>query len=122
MNRSVKLKNNNYLDSSSVSVGRTTLYDYIFNPLNGLAKKNRLYGCDFNDLYDYGTGLFIISSPTANSPGGVNSPNYHWYVIQFVLSEQNGFALQIAWFLFGTDIQTYMRFCTNVNWNDWIAK
>lgn len=82
---------------------------------DGLAKYNRLGGIDFNDLVEYGSGLYSVVG-TAHSPGGAN--NQWWQVIQIVMPDAN-YVQQYASQMFdGRNI--WVRTGVNGSYGEWL--
>ena len=115
MAKSIKLKNGNYIDSSGVVHGHSTLNDMINSAYNGLSRKLRVGNVDANDLVQYGCALIIAEQVTKNFPAtGITQ---HYYVIQLVYNES--YTVQIAIHVWEVPLKIYVRRKISNAWKEW---
>lgn len=121
MAKSIKFKNDTYLDSSSVIHNRNSIANMITSfyggDIGGIPIKKRILNCNFNELWRQGTGMFIAYATIQNAPYGNGTNNVHFYVLQFVYN--TGYNLQIAVPLHGETQFMYMRSMINGIWKPW---
>lgn len=124
MSKSIKLKNDNYWDSSSIVDDKQTLEDMI-KSLNGgraggLAKKKVIRQIDLNNLITEGSGLYIADEGCSNTPFPQHDGNtaWHWYIIQICYFYN--YAVQIAISVHSDDNHIYMRHAYDNKWRAWL--
>lgn len=127
MRKSIKLKNDNYWDASSIThifkvsndtrLRRKTLAEAINHPNQGLSRNVVLWGADMNTILEYGTGLFQCNQGCTNTPTNSGQANMSWYVIQF--ADSTTYGVQIATPLWGNVMYLYLRHCIDGTWNAW---
>ena len=108
------------IDSKNLNLLQTNVESAI-NELNSenentYSLKKEVSNISFNDLMNYGSGLFSLMSSTDNRPPTSAQTNYHFFVIQIKSSSVN-FVLQIAKWFFGGPL--YMRMLYNGTWQEW---
>ncbi len=120
MSKSIKLKNNNYWDSSSITHNKQKLGDMI-NSITGGAEgglviKRAFTTIDCNDIRNYGTGLYLMRYGCTNTPMYSGLNNWHWYIIQ--ISFDKNYCVQIATAVHSDD-RVFIRHQVNGNWRAW---
>lgn len=121
MSKSIKFKNNVYLDSSSVVHNKKSIKDMI-NSINGntdggLAVKRAFRGVSLNNLVSYGNGLFVGMDGCTDTPTYSGQKTYHWYIIQLVYN--SGYCVQIAAAVHSDDSTLYKRHLQDNKWYSW---
>ena len=81
-----------------------------------IIRKIVIKNCDFNNLDEQGTGIFIATSQVVNAPNNASNQSYH--VIQSVWSN---YTVQIAISLWSNPIKIWGRLKVNGNWNEWTS-
>ncbi len=108
------------IDSDSVKYNGKTLSKMITDVSGGtdggLCVKQYVRSCNFNELPNYGSGLFIAFGPCTNAPSESGSSNMHWYVIQLVLNNTHSF--QFA-FRAHSARDAYIRRQVAGSWESW---
>lgn len=107
-------------DLTGPSMSNKIDFSYLTDFTNGIARKRRVLGADFNSLTTFQSGLIAMIGATANAP--VNrSSNSNWFVLQIYTNEGgNDYITQIATFFFDTsDTNIYIRKCSNGTWGAW---
>ena len=108
------------IDSTNLNLLQTNV-EAAINELNSENKntyslKKEASSISFNDLMNYGSGLFTLMYSTDNRPPTSSPSNYHFFVIQIKSSSVN-FGLQIAKWYFGGPL--YMRMLYGGTWQEW---
>ena len=115
MTKSIKLKNDNYIDSSGIVHGHSTLNNMIISHNNGICRKLRIGNIDANDLVQYGNALIVAEQVTKNFPAtGITQ---HYYVIQLVYNEI--YVVQIAIHVWEVPLRIYVRRKISNAWKEW---
>lgn len=72
----------------------------------------------FDDIVQYGNGLYSINLPNASS--APDNTNTYWYVLQMCFYTSNDYAIQIASSSNKGDAKLYMRKRSNTGWGSWV--
>ena len=93
--------------------------NYLTDFADGIARKRRVSGVDFNSLATLQSGLITILDATANAPVKTNPS--HWFVLQIYTKEGGGdYITQIAIHFFDTnDTNIYIRKDAKGKWTAW---
>lgn len=124
MSKSIKLKNDNYWDSSSIVHNKKTIKDMVEDITGsrngGLAKKKIVGNINLDDLRTEGTGLYVADIGCTNTPLKEydGNTNWHWYIIQ--INYYYTYAVQIAISVHSDYNHIYMRHCIAGNWRGWL--
>lgn len=105
MSKSVRLKNDVYIDDSSIRVGTN----------GSLSIAGKLEYFDLNDLPSYRSGIFEIYA-TSNDP--TSSVGMWWHVIQIMADDGGQWVYQEAVPWYGT-FEKYARRKVAGTWENW---
>ncbi len=119
MSKSIKLKNNTYIDSTGVAHNKKTLSKMITDVNGGtdggICTKRIVYSCNLNDLASYGSGLYLAYAPCKNSPRDSDT-GLHWAVLQ--INYAANFCIQMA-FNIHSQKGIYYRRDVDGAWESW---
>lgn len=105
MSKSIKLKNDNYLDSKSIVHNKNLLYT-ILQQLTG----RTYYNSDANTFT--ATGIYYLSTGATNTP-----ENLTWIYLMVIKSTASADIIQFAMRVGGDKI--YFRSYAGSSWKDW---
>ena len=102
---------------NNVKMGDITdkIDEIIDNANTKMCVTQRITNCDANDLENYGIGMFVCQSVTANFP--MTGSSEHYYLIQMTFNAD--YFLQVIVHIFRNPLQIHCRRKISGTWGEW---